>query len=419
MMDIADAPEMSVSDAPAEEDQLSPCCQVWKKKYSKAEKGRICLKQAVRLLEKGYDNIQAQNLTLRKSKISAIVSYEEEQVRSKEEKEGREKELALRVLLENELSAQKSEISNLKLKGVSDIEDKTEEIKLLKASVSDREKEINWLKELVEKEKKRADLEKKKAAEASKHAEIEKGKADEEHRLADIEQKKVEDFRAQLEALRKEVSKAKSKLVYEKPQFDEATKQLQEQKNMAVEERKHTDLEMAKAKEQMKIVEETKKRAVEERKHANLEMAEAEELRKIAEETLKKAVEVRKRADFEMADAEEQRKIAEETKKAVEDKKCAVVEIAKLEEAIRRNDELEKKLHELSGSRNLGEGPFDQPDRNTRAAAEKTKRRAKLEVLKENTDKLRAISECLQFEEVEKEKGSERKQADSEMRRAV
>ena len=45
----------------------------WKSKYSKAEKGRICLKQAVRLLEKGCDNIQAQNLTLRKGKNNAIV----------------------------------------------------------------------------------------------------------------------------------------------------------------------------------------------------------------------------------------------------------------------------------------------------------------------------------------------------------
>ncbi|XWS13515.1 hypothetical protein CRYUN_Cryun36dG0043700 [Craigia yunnanensis] len=439
VVDIPDAPETSVSDTPPEDVQLSSCCQVWKNKYSKAEKGRICLKQAVRLLEKGCDNIQAQNLTLKKA-------YEEEQARSKEEKEHREKELALRVSLENELSAQKSKIFNLKQKGVSEVEDKTEEIKLLKASVSDRRKEINWLKELVENEKKRADLEKKKAAEASKHAETEKGKAGEEHRLADIERKKAEDYRTQLEALRKEVNEAKSKLVSEKSKFDEETKQLQEEKKKAVEERKRADLEMAKAKEQRKIAEETKKKAVEERKHADLQMAEAEEQRKIAEETMKKAVEVRKCADFEMVEAEEQRKIAEETKKTVEDRKCAVMEMAKveeqrkiaeatnkkaveekshadsltkqLEEARRRNEELEKKLHELSRSRNLGEGPFDQPDRNTSTAAPKTKERAQLEVLKEDADKSRAVSESLQFEEVEKENGSERKQADSEMRKA-
>ncbi|XP_022716521.1 uncharacterized protein LOC111275409 isoform X2 [Durio zibethinus] len=465
-VDVPDTAETSVAESPVEDVQVSPCCQVWKNKYSKAEKGRICLKQAVRLLEKGCDNIQAQNLTLKKV-------YEEEQARAKVEKEGREKELALRVLLENELSALKSEISNLKQKGVSNVEDKAEEIKLLKASVFDREKEINWLKELVEKEKKRADLEKKKAAEVSKHAETEKGKAGEEQRLVDIERKKAEEYRTQLEALRKEVSEVKSKLVTQKLKFDEATKQLQEEKKLAgeerkcanvemakakeqwkiaqetkknaVEERKRADMEMAKAEDQRKIAEETKKKAVEEQKRADLKMAEAEDQRKISEETIKKAVEVRKLADFEMAKAEERRNVAEETKKAVECRKRAIEEMAKveeqrkiaeaskkrtveeklhadnlakqLEEARRRNEELEKKLHELSGSRNLGEGRFDQPDRNKSAAAAKTEKAAQLEVLKEDTDKSRAASDSLQFEEVEKEKAfSERKQADSKTR---
>ncbi|XVF65036.1 hypothetical protein PTKIN_Ptkin09bG0214200 [Pterospermum kingtungense] len=329
-------------------------------------------------------------------------------------------------------------------KGVSDVEDKTAEIKLLKATVSDREKETNWLKELVEKEKKRADLEKKKAAEASKHAETEKSKASEEHRLVEIERKRAEDYRTQLEALRKEVNKAKSKLASEKSKFDEATKQLQEEKKKAVEERTRADLEMAKAKEQQRIAEETKNKAVEERKHADLEMAKAEEQRKIAEEAMKKAVEVRKQAELEMAEAEQQRKIAEETKKAVEDKKSATVEMAKveelrkiveatkkkavedkshadslakqLEEARRRNEELEKKLHELSGLRNLRECPSDQQYTNTSATTAKTNKRAQLEVLNEQADKPRAVSESLQ--RVEKEKVSERKRADSELRKA-
>ncbi|XP_021298065.1 uncharacterized protein LOC110427031 isoform X2 [Herrania umbratica] len=463
-----------VPDAPEEDVQVSPCCQVWKNKYSKAEKGRICLKQAVRLLERGCDDIQAQNLTLKKA-------YGEEQARAKVEKEGREKESALRVSLENELCALKSEISNLRQKGVPDAEDKTDEMKLLKAIVSDREKEINWLKELVEKEKKRADLEKKnaaaekkKAAEASKDAETEKGKGSEERRLADIERKKAEDCRTQLEALRKEVNEAKSKLVSEKSKFDKATKQLQEEKKKTVEqrkradlymakaeeqrkiaeeatkkaaeERKRADLEMTQAEEQRKIAEETKKEAVEERKHADMEMAKVEEKRKLAEEAKKKAVEERKHADMEMAKAEEQRKLAEETtKKAVEERKLANLEVAnveeqkkiaeatkeaveeklhadnlfkQLEEARRRNGELEKKLHELSGSRNLVEDPFDQPDRKTSAEAA-TKKTAQLEVLMKDADKSKAVSKLLHSEEVQKEKAIfERKRADSEMRKA-
>ncbi|KAK8540425.1 hypothetical protein V6N13_008847 [Hibiscus sabdariffa] len=444
--DVPGTPESSVADAPVEDVRVSTCCQVWKNKYSKAERGRVCLKQAVRILEKGCDNIQAENLALKQA-------CEGEKARTKVEKEGREKESALRVSLENEISVLKSEISNLKEKEVSDVEDKIEEIKLLKASVSDRDKEISWLKELVEKEKKRADLEKKKAADASAHAATEKGKAGEEHRLR------------QLEALRKEVSEAKSKLASEKSKLDEETKKLEEEKKKAVEERKLVDLEMAKARElrkiaeetkkkavderkcadsemakaekQRKVAKETKKKAVEERKHADLEMAEAAEQRKIAEENMKKAVEVRKQAEFEMAKAEEQRKIAEETKKAVEEAKVEeqrkVVEATKkkaveeklhnnnltkqLDEARRRNIELHKQLQELTGSRNMGGCPFDLPDRNTIAA--KTKKTAQFKVLKEDAEKSRAVSGYPQLDDIEKEKTiSERKQADSKMRKA-
>ncbi|MBA0719973.1 hypothetical protein Golax_007617 [Gossypium laxum] len=299
----------------------------------------MCLKQAVRLLEKECDNIQAQNLKLKKA-------YEDEQARAEVEKEGKKKELALRGSLENELSALKSEIFNLQEKGDSDVEHKFEEIKLLQASLSDREKEISWLKELVEKEKKRADLEKNKAAEAEKHADIVKSKAGEERRLADMERKKAEDYRTQLEALREEVSEAKSKLVFEKSKFDEATKQLQEETRKVVEERKGADSEMAKAKEQRKFVEKSKK-AVEDRKCADLEMAKAQEERKVAEEMKKKAVEERKCADLEIAKAQEQRNTAEELKKkAVEERKCADLEIAKAQEKRKTAEELKKKAVE-------------------------------------------------------------------------
>ncbi|TYI80949.1 hypothetical protein E1A91_D05G121100v1 [Gossypium mustelinum] len=334
--DVPNTTETSITGAPGEDDQVSPCCQVWKNKYLKVEKGRMCLKQAVRLLEKECDNIQAQNLKLKK----------DEQARAEVEKEGKKKELALRGSLENELSALKSEISNLQQKGDSDVEHKFEEIKLLEASLSDREKEISWLKELVEKEKKRADLEKKKAAEAEKHADIVKSKAGEERRLADMERKKAEDYRTQLEALREEVSEAKSKLVFEKSKFDEATKQLQEETRKVVEERKDADSEMAKAKEQRKFVEKSKK-AVEDRKCADLEMAKAQEERKVAEEMKKKAVEERKCADLEIAKAQEQRKTAEELKKkAVEERKCADLEIAKAQEKRKTAEELKKKAVE-------------------------------------------------------------------------
>ncbi|TYJ33678.1 hypothetical protein E1A91_A05G119700v1 [Gossypium mustelinum] len=405
--DVPNTPETSITGAPWEDVQVSPCCQVWKNKYLKIEKGRICLKQAVRLLEKECDNIQAQNLKLKKA-------YEDEQARAEVEKEGKKKELALRGLLENELSGLKSEISNLQQKGDSDVEHKFEEIKLLEASLSDREKEISWLKELVEKEKKRADLEKKKAAEAEKHADIVKSKAGEERRLADMERKKAEDYRTQLEALREEVSEAKCKLVFEKSKFDEATKQLQEETRKAVEERKCADLEMAKAKEQRKFVEKSKK-AVEDRKCADLEMAKAQEERKVAEEMKKKAVEERKCADLEIAKAQEQRKTAEELKKkAVEERKCADLEIAKAQEKRKTAEELKKKASEERKHAALEMAKAQEE----RKIAEESKKKAVEERKHVALEMAKAQEQKKIAEEIKKKAVEERKHADLQMAEA-
>ncbi|KAK8352850.1 hypothetical protein V6Z12_A05G120700 [Gossypium hirsutum] len=405
--DVPNTPETSITGAPWEDVQVSPCCQVWKNKYLKIEKGRICLKQAVRLLEKECDNIQAQNLKLKKA-------YEDEQARAEVEKEGKKKELALRGLLENELSGLKSEISNLQQKGDSDVEHKFEEIKLLEASLSDREKEISWLKELVEKEKKRADLEKKKAAEAEKHADIVKSKAGEERRLADMERKKAEDYRTQLEALREEVSEAKCNLVFEKSKFDEATKQLQEETRKAVEERKCADLEMAKAKEQRKFVEKSKK-AVEDRKCADLEMAKAQEERKVAEEMKKKAVEERKCADLEIAKAQEQRKTAEELKKkAVEERKCADLEIAKAQEKRKTAEELKKKASEERKHAALEMAKAQEE----RKIAEESKKKAVEERKHVALEMAKAQEQKKIAEEIKKKAVEERKHADLQMAEA-
>ena len=76
---------------------------------------------------------------------------------------------------------------------------------------------------------------------------------------------------------------------------------------------------------------------------------------RIAEE-IKKAVEDKKKcAIMKMAKVEEQMKIIETTKKKLVEKKSHADSLTKqLEEVKRRNVELEKKLHEFFGSRNLG-----------------------------------------------------------------
>ncbi|XP_039037534.1 caldesmon-like [Hibiscus syriacus] len=275
----------------------------------------------------------------------------------------------------------------------------------------------------AEKQRKVAKETKKKAAEEGKRADLEMAEAAEQRKIAEENMKNAFEVRKQAE--------------FEMAKAEEQRKIAEETKKKAVDERKCADSEMAKAEKQRRVAKETKKKAVEERKHADLEMAEAAEQTKIAEENMKKAVEVRKQAELAMAKAEEQKRIAEETKKAVEeakvDERRKVVEATKkkaveenldnnnltkqLDKARRRNKELHKQLHELSGSRNMGGSPFDQPDRNTITA--KTEKTAQFNVLKEDVEKFRIVSGYLQLDDIEKEKStSERKQADSKRRKA-
>ncbi|XP_039044029.1 uncharacterized protein LOC120183387 [Hibiscus syriacus] len=275
----------------------------------------------------------------------------------------------------------------------------------------------------AEKQMKVAKETKKKAAEERKRADLEMAEAAEQRKIAEENMKKAVEVRKQAE--------------FEMAKAEEQRKIAEETKKKAVDERKCADSEMAKAEKQKKVATETKKKAVEKRKHADLEMAEAAEQTKIAEENMTKAVEVRQQAELAMAKAEEQKRIAEETKKVVEeakiDKGRKVVEATKkkaveeklhnnsltkqLDEARRRNKELHKQLHELSGSRKKGGSHFDQPYRN--AIAAKTEKTAQFKVLKEDAEKFRVASGYLQLDDIEKEKStSERKQADSKRRKA-
>ncbi|KAF2317910.1 hypothetical protein GH714_041230 [Hevea brasiliensis] len=253
------------TDVPVKHPPVNPCCTVWKDKCSKLEVGRKHLRQAVQILNEQIDKIQTENTTLKKA-------YEQEQARAETEKEWKDKELAVRVSLENEISALKSEVFSLKQKISAEAEDERGEVKLLQHHVSEAEKEITRLKSLLEKEKIRADSEKKNAeaqkksaAEAWKHVKTEKAKADEERKLANNEGKKAEEYRLQLEEFRKEVDEEKSKLVSGTLKLEEAVKKLEAEKQKVTKERKRADLEMAKAEEQRKLAEANRKKVVEEK----------------------------------------------------------------------------------------------------------------------------------------------------------
>ncbi|GLU17515.1 hypothetical protein SLE2022_338780 [Rubroshorea leprosula] len=390
--EVPGATEAGASGAPADDIQVPPCCQAWRKKYLNAEKGRRFLKQAMPLYDRKIDELEVENANLKKA-------IEELQVQANMEKDGRENELAAKTSLEMEITAMKSKLSCLKQKEVTGGQDKNEEIKVLQDLVSDREKEINCLKELLETEKKRVDsekknaeVEKKKAAETLKCLKAEKGKTDEEKRVANLERKKAEDYKLQLEALNKKNHETNSKLVSEMSKLKEASKELEAERLKAIDERKRADLEMSKAQKQRKLAEANVKKADEERRVANLEREKAEGYRlqlealnreiheanaKLVSETSKlkeasknleagrlKAVEERKRADLEMSKAQEQRKLAEANmKRAVEETLHANSLSEQLEDAERKIEEL-KEIHKLALSKKSGEVTFDQQGTN-------------------------------------------------------
>ncbi|GLT35669.1 hypothetical protein SLA2020_101020 [Shorea laevis] len=446
-LEVSGATEAGVSGASADDIQVSPCCQAWRKKYLNAEKGRRFLKQAMPLYDRKIDELEAENASLKKA-------IEELQAQANMEKDGRENELAVKASLEMEISVMKSELSYLNQKEETGGQDKSEEIKVLQDLVSDREKEIDCLKELLETEKKRVDsekknaeVEKKKAAETLKCLKAEKGKADEEKGVANLERKKAEGYKLQLEALNKEIS--------EMSKLKEARKELEAERLKAIDERKRADLEMSKAQKQKKLAEANVKKANEEKRVANLEREKAEGYKlqlealnreiheanaKLVSETSKlkeasqkleaerlKAIEERKRADLEMSKAQEQRKLAEANmKRAVEETLHADSLSKQLEGAKRRIEDL-KEIHKLALSKKSGEVTFDQQDTNIDDKSSKNENAPHLvsELLQSGSEKgfkietWKAISEKKQDVAEMKKEEEQKKLADASKKMAM
>lgn len=256
------------------------CCRAWKVKYSKLEEKRNALRQAVKLLEQQLDRVQTESLNLKKA-------CDAERARADLEKEEKERALSVRVSLENEVAALKSEIASLRTSVGSDDQDGKEKIKLLEAQVSKEEAEIKRLKELAKKEKTRADSERKNAGSEKRRAEeawkmlhTEKSKADEERKIYAIEQRKAEESRLQLQNLRKEIDEARSKLVSETLRCEETKKELELEKQRTMKERQRANLEKAKAADQRKLAEDNHRKLMEEKDHAKKLSGEVEEGKK-------------------------------------------------------------------------------------------------------------------------------------------
>lgn len=144
--------------------------------------------------------------------------YEEEKARASIEREGKDKESALRVSLEREILDLKSQISSLRQNDVNAVNVRGE-VEHLNALVAEGKKEICQLKELLGTEKRRTDVERKnaearkeEAAQALKTVKIERSKASDLRKFHKTEMDKVNECRQQLEILKKEYEETKLKL---------------------------------------------------------------------------------------------------------------------------------------------------------------------------------------------------------------
>eukprot|EP00258_Populus_trichocarpa_P027055 XP_024443074.1 uncharacterized protein LOC7480412 isoform X2 [Populus trichocarpa] len=360
----------------------NPCCNVWKEKCRKLEEGRKSLRQAVKLLTEQADKLQAKNVSLKKA-------CEEERVKVEAEKGGKEKEAALRVMLDNEIFALKSEISTLQQKGSANSEDENGEVKLLQDQVFEGEKEISRLKELLEGEKIRADsekenaeVEKKSAADALKHVKAEEEGKEKEEALRFSLENEISALKSEISTLQWKGSAVAEEKNWEvkllQDQVSKGEKEISRLKELLEiaktrvdSEKKNAEVEKKSASEAWKHVKAEKAKADEERKHASSEGLKVEEYQlqlealkkeaglaksKLASETLKyeeankkfeteklKVTKERKRADSEMAKAEVKKKLAEANRKKLAEEKSHTENLSKqLEDVRQRIEELQK-----------------------------------------------------------------------------
>ncbi|XP_022954739.1 restin homolog isoform X1 [Cucurbita moschata] len=248
-------------------ESANSCCKRWKDKCTEVEEKRNALRQAVKLLQQQINKIQAENLNLKKG-------YEEDKAGASIEREGKEKESAIRVSLEREILDLKSHISSLRQNDVDAVE-VCREVEQLNALVAEGKKEISHLNELLETEKRKTDAERKnaevrkeEAAQALKTVRIERSKASDLRKLHKNELDKVKECRQQLEMLKKEYEETKLKLASETSKLNEVKKDLEIEKRRTSKERERANSEMSKAHVSRIQAEANRKQAEEEQSKA-------------------------------------------------------------------------------------------------------------------------------------------------------
>ncbi|CDY31641.1 BnaA05g09060D [Brassica napus] len=350
------------ANAPPELASGNSCCIAWQGKYLGMKKRRDACKEAIEILQKamGAANDEKTNLQKKLREMSDSMDTKENDSGEKGS-------------LEKEVSDLKSEKFSLQQRLERNIQEKSEEIKILRDQASSREKEISELKNLLKKETSRADnseeereqvckeLNKAKAL-LVKYEDIkpdvpelkeeinlvksllvsERQKAESERKKAESEKKRAVQYLSELEVLRATAHKTSSDLLTSTSTLETLKKQLESEKQKTLKERKRADMESAKAKEQMKLAEGLSKKF---------------EIIRVRNEELKKEAELqtaRSKVKFaeNSAKLEEKMRLLEMNKKTAMDWKSRVDDLTRqLQESQLVTEGLKKQVHELSLSR--------------------------------------------------------------------
>ncbi|XP_010538271.1 PREDICTED: uncharacterized protein LOC104812690 [Tarenaya hassleriana] len=348
---------------PTKSHPANPCCAAWQLECEKMKRMRRAYKETVDLLKNALEKEQEEIRNLKKKQ-------QEEGVKADVDRETKEKEESARVSLEKEVSDLKSELSSLQQRLEESLEEKNAEMMLLRGQVSKGDKEIHQLKDLLRKEKLRADSveeERKKVCEKLRNIEAlkdenkkkkdtddvlkrllenEKQRAEVERKKAESEKNKADKYLSELEVLRTNADKTGSELIALRNSFEIVSKQLNLEKQKRSKEKKHTVMEFAKAKEQMKLMEDLSKE-LERVKGSNEELRNKMELQ-IASSKAKNAEDSTK--------LEEHVRLLEMHKKMAMDWKSRADDLAQqLKEARLVTEDLQKRQEELSSSQKSAE----------------------------------------------------------------
>ncbi|XP_021725756.1 nucleoprotein TPR-like isoform X2 [Chenopodium quinoa] len=352
-------------------ESVNPCCSKWVKAYKKLEGKRNALRNGVEILQKQIDLLQQDNASLKKA-------CDEERARVNVVEKEKGEEASLRISMEKEIAALKSETSSIGPQATFGNAGLDNEATHLRTCISEKEMEIDRLKQLladeitrVNVEKNAAELERKNVAELQRSLEYEKRKAEEASKMSDAAARKAEDHRIQLETLRNELEKTNLKWV-------EVNRKLEAEKQDAIKEKRCSDEKRVQEEEcranYFTQLEEEKQKVeklqneLQEimRLKSSVDTSELDEVKRKLEAEKNEVAKEKRRVAEEKVKVSEQRKIAEACEKRVSEEKCRADEFMRqFEEEKQKVENLRRELQEVLSSQKATDfSQFDELKKN-------------------------------------------------------